>query len=103
MTGGVSGGTFVTWKGVDGEKILFIRLPVPIGEYDAEPWGGILLVATQPGSGNIEILETENLRAELPKLAARLGKSEVFWKPERKPQDREDIRKKLGKTPRYIG
>lgn len=103
MESKVSGGTFVSWRGHDGERIPFIRISVPIDNYDAEPWGGILLIANQPDYRDVEVLEIENLREEVNKLTARIGNRQVYWKPERNQQNREAIKKKLGRAPLYIG
>ena len=59
----------------------FFQLPVPIADYDAEPWGGVAVITAQAGFGNVEIIEIENFRRELDKLAAKIGDKQVFWKP----------------------
>lgn len=97
------GGTFVAWRGASGEKVTFLRLSGPISEYLAEPWGGILIVTARPDHSDPEIIPTENLRRDLPKLSTRVGQRQAFWHSEQSAAKRSEIRTRLGNAPQYVG
>jgi hypothetical protein len=103
MEAKISGGTFVTWQGMGDEKLLFLQLPTPFANYMAEPWGGILIVTARPDHSDPEIMETADLRRDLAQLSAKTEGRHVFWKSEKDANEREKIKKRLGKSPRYIG
>lgn len=98
-----SDGTFVVWEGEEGEPFRFNHIPVPLNQYQAEPWGGVLIIASEPFYEDFQIFEVSSLRDEVHKLSVLSNEKAVFWYSARKQEDRDSLIKGLGKRPKYVG